>query len=278
MQKLFLSYCGTAFSITATIISFIPESLYLKIKTELFEIVTISNIEDGNFILICRLLIFIVALIVCTIIGQLIRSFWWKRKFQGKNYTIIVQYGNLFKKKKYKKIINFDECFTTKVGESPSDIKPDSICGQYLQANPNLDMKKLIADFGLKPIKTKSEYQNQDRYKPGSIVPNGDYLLMAFAKLNNEGLGEMAYDEYLKCLETLWKEVNKHYGSKNVCLPILGSGCTRFNDVQPSQQELLDIMIESYKLSKTKIKLPHKLYILCRKSENFSLNKIGQTL
>lgn len=278
MHKLFRTYCGTAFSITATIISFIPESLYLKVKTGMIEIVAISEIENGNFILICRMLIFIIALIVCTIIGLFIRSVWWRRKFQGKNYTIIVQYSDLFKKKKCKKIISFDECFTTNVGESPSDIKPDSICGQYLLANPNLDIKKLIADCGLKPIKKKSEYQNQDRYKSGSIVPNGDYLLMAFAKLNNDGLGEMAYDEYLKCLETLWKEVNKYYGTKSVCLPILGSGRTRFNDVQPSQQELLDIMIESYKLNRTKIKLPHKLYILCRKSENFTLNKIGQTL
>lgn len=278
MYKLFLTYCGTAFSITATIISFIPESLYLKVKTGIMEIVAVSEIENGNFILICRMLIFIMALIVCTIIGLFIRSVWWRRKFQGKNYTIIVQYGDLFKKKKCKKIISFDECFTTNVGESPSDIKPDSICGQYLLANSNLDIKKLIADCGLNPRKKKSEYQNQDRYKSGSIVPNGDYLLMAFAKLNNDGLGEMAYDEYLKCLETLWKEVNKYYGTKSVCLPILGSGCTRFNGVQPSQQELLDIMIESYKLYRTKIKLPDKLYILCRKSENFTLNKIGQTL
>lgn len=278
MLKLLLTCCSTAYTITYAIISFVPESLYLKIKVGMSEIDIVSNIQDGNFILICRLLILIVVFIICTIFGLLIRSIWWRRRFQGKNYTIIVKYGNLLKNKKCKKIINFDECFTTKVGELPSDIKPDSICGQYLLANPNLNIKKLITNCGLKPLNKKSECQKQDSYKPGSIVPNGDYLLMSFAKLNNDGLGEMSYEEYLMCLENLWKDINKYYGSKNICMPILGSGRTQFDGVQPSQQELLDVMIESYKLSRSKIKLPHKLYIICRKSENFTLYKIGQTL
>lgn len=278
MLKLLLTCCGTAFSITSAIISFLPENFYLNIKAGVTEIHAVSEIKDGNFILICRLLIFIVVLMICTIFGLFIRSVWWRRRFHGKNYTVIVQYGNLFKMNKCKKIITFDECFTTKVGESPSTIKPDSICGQYLLANPNLNIKELINDCGLKPIKKKSEYQKQDSYKPGSIVPNGDYLLMPFATLNNDGLGEMSYDEYLLCLETLWKGINKYYGSKSVCMPVIGSGRTRFDGIQPSQQELLDIIIESYKLSREKIKLPYKLYIICRKSEDFSLNQIGQTL
>lgn len=278
MIKLILTCCGIAFSITSAIISFVPESLYLKIKVGMAEIDYISKIQDGNFILMSRLFIFIAVLIICTIFGSIIRTFWWRRRFKGKSYTIIVKYGNLFKQKKCKKIISFDECFTTKVGESPSDIKPDSICGQYLLANPNLNIKKLITDCGLKSLDKKSEFQKQDVYKSGSIVPNGDYLLMAFAKLNQDGLGEMSYEEYLMCLDNLWKNIDKNYGSKSVCLPILGSGRTRFDGIQPSQQELLDIMIESYKLSRTKIKLPYKLYIICRKSENFTLNQIGQTL
>ena len=279
MRKFLLACCGTAFTISFSVISLIPESLYLNIKTEMIKIdAAVLKIDNGYFILICRLMILAATIAICVFLGLLFRSIWWKRKIHGKSYTIIVQYGDLFKKKKCKKVINFDECFTTKVGEAPSEIKPGSICGKYLLSNPNLDIRKLITDCGLKPIKKKSKYQKQDSYKPGSIVPNGDYLLMAFAKLNNDGLGEMSYDEYLMCLETLWKDINKYYGSKSVCMPILGSGRTQFDGVQPSQQKLLDIMIESYKLSGTKIKLPYKLYIICCRSENFTLNQIGQTL
>lgn len=278
MLKLLLACCGTAFTISSAVISLIPESLYLNIKTGAIKLDAVSKIDNGLFILVCRLIIIAATIGICVFLGMLFRSIWWKRKIHGKTYTIIVQYGDLFKRKKCRKVINFDECFTTKVGDAPSEIKPDSICGQYLLANPNLNIQQLIADCGLKPVKKKSEYQKQDSYKLGSIVQNGDYLLMAFAKLSNAGLGEMTYDEYLSCLETLWKEIDAYYGSKSVCIPILGSGRTRFDGIKPSQQELLDIMIESYKLSRTKIKLPHKIYIICRKVENFSLNKIGQTL
>jgi len=42
-----------------------------------------------------------------------------------------------------------------------------------------------------------------------------------------------------------------------------------------TQQELLDMMIASYKLSAHKIKAPWKLRIICQKRDGFSLNKIG---
>lgn len=45
-----------------------------------------------------------------------------------------------------------------------------------------------------------------------------------------------------------------------------------------TQQELLDLIILSYKLSNNKIKLPNKLIIVCRKNDDFSLNNIGESL
>lgn len=105
MIKLILTCCGIAFSITSAIISFVPESLYLKIKVGMAEIDSISKLQDGNFILMSRLFIFIAVLIICTIFGSIIRTFWWRRRFKGKSYTIIVKYGNLFKQKKCKRLL-----------------------------------------------------------------------------------------------------------------------------------------------------------------------------
>ena len=62
---------------------------------------------------------------------------------------------------------------------------------------------------------------------------------------------------------------------------MLGSGLTRFDGgsgASISQQELLNMMIWSYKLSSHKIKLPHKLMIICKKSGDFSLNKIDSQI
>ena len=95
----------------------------------------------------------------------------------------------------------------------PADIKLTSICGQYLTANPNLNIQSLLSNSQLKPLKTKSKYQSKERYESGRIVPNGDDLLLAFAKLDKNGLGRFfTRDEYLECLSVLWEEIDKYYG------------------------------------------------------------------
>lgn len=100
---------------------------------------------------------------------------------------------------------------------------------------------------------------------------------MAFAKLDKNGLGRLTCDEYLKCLSVLWEEINTYYGQKDVCISILGAGLTRFDGGSGAsipQQELLDMMIWSYKLSSHKIKSSHKLRVICKRCEDFSLDKI----
>ena len=70
---------------------------------------------------------------------------------------------------------------------------------------------------------------------------------MAFAKLDDKGKGRFfSRDEYLRCLDFLWRELENHYSEKDVCVPILGAGTTSFDGgsgASISQQDLLDIMI-----------------------------------
>ena len=188
-----------------------------------------------------------------------------------------MQYGDLFKQKKCKRVIDFDECFTNSVGATPSEINADSICGQYLKANPIDNIHTLIDASGLRPSEKKSAFQAKECYPSGSILPKGDDLLMAFAKLDPDGLGRMTRDEYIDSLSLLWKEIDKFYGQKDVCIPVIGSGVTRIDDATLSQQELLDIVIASYRLSSKKIKIPNKLRIICKRRDDFSLNKVGES-
>lgn len=102
---------------------------------------------------------------------------------------------------------------------------------------------------------------------------------MAFAELDESGKGRFfSRDDYIKCLDFLWQELENYSSEENVCIPILGSGTTSFNSVSGasiSKKELLDIIILSYKLSSHKIKLPNKLHIICQKTADFSINDIG---
>ena len=182
---------------------------------------------------------------------------------RGSNYSIRVEYGNILRKNKCKRVINFDECFTTQVGDGIADIKPSSICGQYLAAHPNLDIQRLIETAKVLPARSKSKYQQKTRYESGMIVPNGDDLLMAFAKLDEKGKGRFfTRDEYLQCLDLLWKELENYYAGMDICIPILGAGITSFDGgagASISQQDLLDMILHSYILSSHKIKDPCKL-------------------
>lgn len=269
----FLKICGGIVStLVSTSFMFIPESLFKEYK--LFQ-----NCSDEMTIIANRILFLFCIIVISAIVSDIYLYFRKKVLIKGNNYIIQIEYGNIFDIKDCKKVINFDECYTTTVGDSPSDIKPTSICGQYLLKNPNIDMDKLIFNTKLKAAKKKSKFQDKVRYDLGKLIPNGDYLLMAFAKLDENGLGKFfTYVEFIECLSTLWEEIDKYYGQKDVCIPILGSGLTRINGQSLTQQQLLDIIIMSYKLSIYKIKKPYKLRIICRENDNFSLNKIGESI
>lgn len=135
-------------------------------------------------------------------------------------------------------------------------------------------MQQLIEHAGLKPSLSKSKFRDSTCYDSGSIIPREGFFLMAFAKLNSEGLGEITYQQYLECLNLLWSEINKYYGQRDVYIPVIGSGVTRMNDIELTTQELLDTIIYSYKLSRNKMKLTSKLHIVCRKKDGVLLDDI----
>lgn len=272
-----------AFAGFSVIMAFLSESIFSNcciVNEEIIEKSKYLSWLDVNAtnITIMKVLVFLGLAIIAILLScgySLIR----KVKIKGKNYTIVVEYGNLLEKKNGQRLINFDECYTTKVGTSTADIKKDSVCGQYLIQNPNLNIQELIAASGVKPCRRKSKYNNSTCYEPGTIVANGDDLLMAFTRLESNGKSmKFTVEEYLKCLSLLWEEIDNNYNNKDVYIPVLGSGIARFeNGISQSisKQELVDLMISSYKLSPHKLKNKNTLHIVCRRSDDFSMDKIA---
>lgn len=261
--------CGFSISATMVVFTFVPESVFT------YGFIQVNYSQE--WIVICnRILLFIVITLLCMLFYYAYLKLKNKEVISGNNYKIVVEYGDIFKKQRCKKVIAFDECFTTIVGQLPQDIKPSSICGQFLALYPNINIQALINSIGLKPLRKGSAYKGNVCYESGSIVPYNDFLLLAFAKLDNEGNGRLTREEFLDCLELLWKEINKYYASQSVAIPILGSGITRMKGEPLTKQQLLDMIVASYKLYAEKIKLPAKLYIECKRDDEFSLNKIGE--
>ncbi|WIW71877.1 macro domain-containing protein [Anaerosinus gibii] len=274
-----------AFAIITCTFTFVPEALFKKhewiTKEALEQCKWFAGLESPDVnVIISRLMCFLLAWIVTLSVYAAFLKLRRKITIKGQNYSIIVEYGNILEKRKCKRVISFDECFTTQVGNATPDINPGSICGQYLKLHPNLDVQQLISSAQIRPAQSKSKYQRKTRYESGTIVPNGDDLLMAFAKLDEKGKGRFfSWDEYIECLDLLWKELENNYSENDVCVPVLGAGTTSFDGgagASISQQDLVDMMILSYKLSSHKIKNPHKLRIVCKKNSGFSINNIGK--
>lgn len=273
-----------SFALITGIFMFVPEKYFQSehwVTEETLQKYTWIAHVDAEVIntVLARLRCFIIVLGISALFYLILLLIRQHVTIKGDNYTIRVEYGNILKTKKCKRVINFDECFTTKVGTGIADIKPMSICGQYLLAHPDLNMQQLIESAKISPAQTCSKYQSKIRYRSGTIVPNDDDLLMAFAKLDARGKGRFfSRDEYVECLDYLWKEIANYYGEKDVCIPILGAGTTVIDGgsgASISQQDLLNMIIWSYKLSSHKIKAPHKLRIICKKNGDFSINKIN---
>ena len=260
------SYLSAVLSILFLILSddFLKNFIVFPCNSLIVNIVTLK---------ICTIFMVFVVLLIFVFIQEKTKR---KVILKGNNYEIVIEYGDIFKKDDCKKIISFDSCFTTKVGDRPEEINPSSICGQYLSKYPIEDIDEMLEKWN---IASNGYIEIGDKiikkYNSGTIVPCNDYLLLAFAHLDNNGLGEMLYDEYLNCLSIMWKELDKYYNGTDVCMPILGAGITRFCDVTLTKQELLDTIIYSYKLNRRKLNLPNKLHIICTKSDDFSLNNIS---
>lgn len=282
MKKIVKRGLVWSFAVFSVLMTFLSESIFSNCSIVNKEIIESSKYfswldVDAFNITIMKFLVF-VALMVGAILISCGYSLIRKERIEGNNYSILVEYGNLLKKKKGQKLINFDECFTSTVGIRTADIKKDTVCGQYLIQNPNLNVQALIAASGVKPCRRKSKYNNSTCYEPGTIVANGDDLLMAFTRLESNGKSmKFTVEEYLKCLSLLWEEIDNNYNNKDVYIPVLGSGVARFeNGISQSipKQELVDLMVSSYKLSPHKLKNKNTLHIVCRRSADFSMDKV----
>ncbi|WP_427125066.1 macro domain-containing protein (plasmid) [Priestia megaterium] len=179
------------------------------------------------------------------------------------------------------KVIAFNEYFDTVVDDNL--IAKSSLNGKYLMWKypKKRDVEKfnirVLNDTRLKEnIKeTNAERKlggNTTRYELGSIFRDNDYFLVAFSKFNERNEANLRLTEYATCLLKFWDEVNTLYNQKTVVLPLLGSGITRHKDFRATNQELLEVLIWTFKISKVKFKEPSKVRVVIHENQKGDIN------
>jgi len=194
-----------------------------------------------------------------------------------------VYFGDIFEDTAELKAISFNEYFDTQVDDKI--ISRQSLHGQFIEKYYAglVDVLDdiIVADEHLKEMivgeNSTRPAGKKTKYKLETVCMAKEYLLIALSRFDANNKAFLEISDYISCLLTFWNEVDRVYAGRTLSLPVLGSGITRFRNYENiSDQELLELIIWTFKLSRIKFTYPSKVKIIIweKKSEKINLQKL----
>ncbi|KUO23349.1 hypothetical protein AVO51_17685 [Vibrio cholerae] len=208
---------------------------------------------------------------------------WWRYN-NLKNLNLVIDgskvsilTGNLFEQSGLKAIA-FNEYFDTQVDDRI--ISKNSLNGIYINEHSSHsvdELDQIITDYLFEDgelIESGVERSGKSKkYRLGTICLVDDYLLVAFSKFDSQNKAVLTMPEYLEFLINFWDSVNRIYSQKSVSVPIFGSGITRIKEHKNiSDEELLKIMLWTFRISEMRFKHPAKLTVIIHHDKIDSIN------
>lgn len=192
------------------------------------------------------------------------------------NSIIDVKIGDIFKESDFK-VIAFNEYFDTLVDNKV--ISDKTLNGIYIKnfvddldaLNKSIDSDECCTE---KIIETNNNRKcgKKKKYRLGTIFQHNDYLLTAFSKFDDKNRAYLSMSDYINFLLNFWNEVDIIYAGRSISIPLLGSGITRFKEYSMSEQELLELLIWSFKVSRIKFTYPSQVTIVINESIKDKIN------
>ncbi len=210
--------------------------------------------------------------------------FLWWRYNNLKNLNLVIDgskvsvlTGNLFNQPGLK-VIAFNEYFDTQVDDRI--ISKNSLNGIYINDHSGrsvAELDQIINDYQFENgelIDSDVQRAGKPRkYRLGTICLVDDYLLTAFSKFDSQNKAILTMPEYLEFLINFWDSVNRVYSQQSVSVPIFGSGITRIKEHKNiSDEELLKIMLWTFRISEMRFKYPAKLSIVIHEGKIDAIN------
>lgn len=191
---------------------------------------------------------------------------------------VSVKVGDIFQQPGLK-VIAFNEYFDTLVDNKI--IGEGSLNGTFI--NKHLDVSVAELDqhiesyaFDACEILDSNEKRKQgkkQRYQIGTICIYKDYLLTAFSKFDENNKALLTMPEYLEFLINFWDRVNNVYAQQSVSTTVFGSGITRIRGHKNiADEDLLKIMLWTFRISEMRFKYPAKLTIIIHKDKIDQIN------
>lgn len=195
---------------------------------------------------------------------------------EGSTVNIIT--GDIFQQTGLKAIA-FNEYFDTSVDNVV--VSEQTLNGKFIQSVLNVPIEALdnhIANF---PFQTEDIVETgvarrigkTTRYRLGTICVYNDFQLTAFARFDARNMANLTMPEYLEFLINFWNKVNEVYAQRSVSVAVFGSGITRIKGHRTiSDEDLLKIMLWTFRISEMRFKYPAKLTIVIHESKIDQIN------
>lgn len=197
-------------------------------------------------------------------------------RIEGSDVTI--KKGDIFKQPEFKAIA-FNEYFDTQVDDKI--ISRQSLNGIFITKHLEdsvAELDRYIENYQFEDEDIICENANRKtgkktRFEIGTICVYGEYLLTAFSKFDDKDQAWLTMPEYLSFLINFWDRVNRVYAQKCVSVPIFGSGITRIREHKNiSDEDLLKIMLWTFRISEMRFKYPAKLTIIIHEGKMDTIN------
>ena len=192
--------------------------------------------------------------------------------------TVTVKSGDIFNEEGLKAIA-FNEYFDTVVDNVL--ISERSLNGIFLTSKLNETIQELDAEIERYPFEDGEILQREVprsagksvKFRLGTIFAKDDFLLTAMSKFDSSNRANLTMPEYLEFLINFWDRVNKVYAQRSVVTPIFGSGITRIRGHRNiSDEDMLKIMLWTFRISEMRFKYPAKLTIVIHESKIDQVN------
>lgn len=192
--------------------------------------------------------------------------------------TVVIKTGDIFKQEGLK-VIAFNEYFDTQVDERI--IAQASLNGKFIREYCDCSVSELDAYIEnyrfdsdeIKEINADRPEGKKQKFEIGTICAYHDYILTALSKFNRHNEAYLTMPEYLGFLINFWDKVNRVYAQKSVSVPIFGSGLTRIKGHKIiDEQDLLKIMLWTFRISEMRFKHPAKLTIMIHEGKIDKVN------
>ena len=204
---------------------------------------------------------------------------WWKASnlkdidLDIESTTISIVTGDLFKQDGLK-VIPFNEYFDTQVDDVLiSKVSLNGIFIENILQDSVESLDEYISGYNFHNENILEENTTRAEGKKQKCVYKKEYLLTAFSKFNDKNKACLTMPEYLEFLIKFWDEINAVYAQRSVSVPIFGSGITRIKEHKNiTDEELLKIMLWTFRISETRFKYPAKLNIVIHEDKIDKIN------